>query len=213
MKYTVGIIDDHLMFRKGLMEIINLMSGYEVVLDTGNGEDLLKMLDYIQPNILILDLKMPKLDGFDAVEIIAKKFPGIKIIVLSMYDQENFVLHAFQLGVHGYLLKNSDPSELQLALEKVIGDGFYFTDRVSKVLAKGLRKKSLKPELSDLNISVREMDILKLICEGFTDEEISKQIFLSKRTVEAYRQNLVDKAGVNNTASLVSWAFRNNLVE
>ena len=213
MKQTVGVADDHVMFRKGLIEIISHMPAFNVILEAGDGNELLRKLDAEQPAILILDLKMPNLDGFEAVKIIGEKFPGIKLIVLSMYDQEKFVLHAFQLGVHGYLLKNSGPEELEEALHKVGDEGFYFTDRVGKILAKGLQKKSSKPQFNEVNLTSRELQILSHICEGLTNKEISKKIYLSKRTVEGYRKNLILKAEVSNTACLVSWAFRNGLVE
>ena len=213
MIYTVGIADDHKMFRKGLIEIVNLLHNYEVILDAGNGMELMQWLKSAQPDVLILDLKMPEMDGFEAVKKITQMYPNMKIIVLSMYDQENFVLHAFQLGVHGYLFKNSGPDELKLALDKVCGEGFYFTERVGKVLAKGLRKREKKPQFSAIQLSKLELEILGYICEGMTTEEIAGKVFLAKRTVEGYRQNITSKAGVKNTASLVTWAFRNGLIE
>ncbi len=213
MNHTVGIVDDHKMFRKGLVEIISHVQNYQVIIEAEDGLDLLNQLEIHQPEILILDLKMPNMDGFEVLKRLTDKYSFIKVIALSMYDQEKFILHAFKLGAHGYLLKNHGPNELEIALKKVADDGFYFTDQVSKMLAKGLRMKSVKPSFSGINITDREKDILTLICDGHTNEEIGKIVYLSKRTVEGHRRTLIDKAAVRNTAGLVSWAFRNHLVE
>lgn len=213
MKQTIGIADDHLMFRKGLIEIINLLPKYEVILEAGNGDELLKAIDLKQPDILIIDLKMPGVDGYSAIKIIKENHPNIKLLVLSMHDQEKFILHAFQLGVHGYLPKNSGPKELESALNSVISDGFYFTDRISKILADGLKKKAKKPLFVEVHITEREREILILVCAGLSNDEIGNKMFLSKRTVEWHRKHLLIKADVKNTAGLVAWAFRLGLAE
>jgi DNA-binding NarL/FixJ family response regulator len=213
MKYKVGVVDDHTMFRKGLIEIINLMQNFEVVMEASSGEEVIETLVNSKPHVLILDLKMPRVDGFEVLREVVTKHPEMKIIALSMFDNEKFILHAFHLGIHGYLLKNADPAELEKALEHVINKGYYFTDKISEILARGLKKRVDKPDFSEISLQEKDREILQLICKGFTNEEIGRKIFVSKRTVEGHRKNLIVIAGVRNTAELVAWAFRNNLVD
>lgn len=208
----IGVIDDHRLFRKGLIELIQNFNGYEVVLEAGNGEELLHELLELMPDIILLDLKMPKMDGIEAMKAIKKKYPRLKIIVLSMFDDDKFVLHAYQIGANGYLLKNADPAEMELALNEVADNGYYVSPVMSPILAKGLAAKSYKPHLEEVRLTNRELEILHLLCEGKTTDEISSQLYLSSRTVEGHRKNLLDKTSSKNATALVAWAFKNNVV-
>lgn len=213
MSHTIGIVDDHTMFRKGLAEIIAHFDNFEVVLEAGDGVELMEKLKSDHPDILLIDIKMPKQDGFESIQQIRTEYPDCKLIILSMFDQDNFILHAYQLGVNGYLLKNASPEELEVALKKVLTEGFYFTNRISTILATGLQRKVRRPGFSGITLTDREKEVLKLICDGLTTVDIGKRMYLSKRTIDSHRQSLLEKTGMHNTAALISWAFRNNLVE
>lgn len=209
---SIGVIDDHQLFRKGLIELIQNVKGLDVTLEAGDGEDLLQQLLEVMPDVLLLDLKMPKLDGIDAMKIIRKKYPRLKIIVLSMFDDDRFILHAYQVGANGYLLKNAPPEEVVKAIRDVADDGYYVSPAMSSILARGVANKSYKPALEETHLTNREIEVLELLCEGKTTEEISNELFLSARTVEGHRRNLMEKTESKNATALVAWAFKNKIV-
>ncbi len=215
MGIQLAIADDHQLFREGLRTIINAQSKHQVIIEASNGQLLIDQLKEKQVDVILMDLKMPVLDGIEATKLISKKFPDIKIIILSMHEDDKFILHMLEQGAKGYLLKNCDPKELVQAIETVQEQGYYFNDRVSRAMLGNINKKSKqKIRLKNVpNLTNREIQILKLICEGYTNAEIGQMIFLSTRTIEGHRQKLIDKTNAKNTAGLVAYAFRHGLVE
>ena len=215
MSIKIAIADDHKLFRKGVRELIELEENFEVILEAGDGQELIDGLAANMPEVILMDLNMPGMNGIKATEYINTHFPDIKILVLSMLEDEKFVVRLMKLGASGYLLKNTDPDELLEAITQVKNAGHYFSDTVAKAMANGLSKRS-KPtsNLSDIpEFSDRELQVLNLICKGMTNPTIGESLFISHRTVEGHRKRLLQKADVNNTASLVAYAFRNGLVE
>lgn len=215
MGIQLAIADDHQLFREGLRTIINAQSKHQVIIEASNGQLLIDQLKEKQVDVILMDLKMPVLDGIEATKLISKKFPDIKIIILSMHEDDKFILHMLEQGAKGYLLKNCDPKELVQAIETVQEQGYYFNDRVSRAMLGNINKKSKqKIRFKNVpNLTNREIQILKLICEGYTNAEIGQMIFLSTRTIEGHRQKLIDKTNAKNTAGLVAYAFRHGLVE
>jgi DNA-binding NarL/FixJ family response regulator len=212
-KINVIITDDHKLFRKG---IIALLEDFDFIGETNeasNGAELLALLAKIKtlPDVVLLDLRMPVMDGVEAHKQIRKLYPEIKVIILTMEDDEQYILHLISEGVNGYLLKNADPDEMEKAILKVVENGYYFSENISTLVVKGMLKKDTSEAVPNLDFNERELQILELICKEFTAAEIAEELNLSVRTVEGYRQKLIDKAGVKNVAGLVIFAVKNNL--
>ncbi|HYK46724.1 MAG TPA: response regulator transcription factor [Parafilimonas sp.] len=212
---TIGIADDYKIFRDGLKLCFNTDPNLAVILEADNGEELMESLKTQQPHIIIMDLNMPLLDGMEATKQIRKKYEQVKILVVTMYDNDKFIIHLMENGAHGYLLKNAEPKEIIKAIYAVMENGYYFNDLVNKALLKKLvMKNNLKPSFNhNIELTEREQEVLKMICEEKTAAEIGKEIFLSPRSVEGIRTRLIEKVGVRNTAGLVMFAVKNGLAE
>lgn len=214
-KIKIAIADDYKIFREGLKVGLSSDENLEVLLEADNGEDLLKSLETQSPDVIIMDLKMPIMDGLEATKAVRKKYPSIKVLVVSMYDDDKFIIHLMENGANGYLLKNAEPDEIRRSIYAVHENGYYFNDLVNKALLKKLvLKNNLKPSFNqNIELTEREQEVLKLICEEKTAAEIGKQIFLSPRSVEGIRQRLIEKVGVRNSAGLVMFAVKNGFVD
>lgn len=210
-----AIADDHKLFRRGVIAVLEDMPALKLVLEAENGRDLLNNLAKAKPDIILLDLKMPEMDGIETAIEIRKQNNDVKIIVISMLDDEKYVIHLMEIGANGYLLKNAEPEEIKTAILTAYENGYYFNDFVNKALLKKLvHKTQLKPVFNkNIELTGRELEVLKLICQEQTANEISKLIFLSPRTVEGIRTKLLEKIGVKNTAGLVMYAVKNRIVE
>jgi DNA-binding NarL/FixJ family response regulator len=214
-KIKIAIADDYKIFREGLKVGLSADENFDVIFEADNGEDLLKALETATPDVIIMDLKMPIMDGMEATKEVRKKYPAIKVLVVTMYDDDKFIIHLMENGANGYLLKNTEPDEIRKSIYSVHENGYYFNDVVNKALLKKLvLKNNLKPSFNqNVELTEREMEVLKLICEEKTAAEIAKDIFLSPRSVEGIRQRLIEKIGVRNTAGLVMFAVKNSMVD
>ena len=214
-KIKVAIADDYKIFREGLKVSLGQDENMHFLLEADNGEDLLKAIESKQPDVIIMDLKMPIMDGMEATQLVRKKYPAVKVLVVSMYEDDKFIIHLMEIGANGYLLKNAEPEEIRKAIYAVHENGYYFNDLVNKALLKKLvLKNNIKPSFNEnVDLSERELEVLKLICEEKTAAEIAKQIFLSPRSVEGIRQRLIEKIGVRNTAGIVMFAVKNGLAD
>ncbi|MDZ4810402.1 MAG: response regulator transcription factor [Bacteroidota bacterium] len=214
-KIKIAIADDYKIFREGLKVGLSAEENFDVILEADNGEELLKALETATPDVILMDLKMPLMDGMEATKAVRKKYPTIKVLVVTMYDDDKFIIHLMENGANGYLLKNTEPDEIKKSIYAVHENGYYFNDLVNKALLKKLvLKNNLKPSFNqNVELTEREMEVLKLICEEKTAAEIAKYIFLSPRSVEGIRQRLIEKIGVRNTAGLVMFAVKNNMVD
>ncbi|HSM49716.1 MAG TPA: response regulator transcription factor [Draconibacterium sp.] len=212
-KIKVIITDDHKLFRKGIIALLDDFDFIGETHEASNGAELIELLAKMKtlPDVILLDLRMPVMDGVEAHKKIRKLYPEIKVIILTMEDDEQYILHLISEGVNGYLLKNADPDEMERAILKVIENGYYFSENISTLVVKGMVKKEL-PEVSPiLDFNERELQILELICKEFTAAEIAEKLNLSVRTVEGYRQKLIEKSGAKNVAGLVIFVVKNNL--
>jgi DNA-binding NarL/FixJ family response regulator len=213
-KIKIAIADDYKIYRDGLKVGLAADDNMVVVLEADNGEDLLNGLEKSKPDVIIMDLKMPIMDGMEATKEVRKKFSDIKVLVVTMYEDDKFIIHLKENGANGYLLKNADSDEIRKSIYAVHENGYYFNDLVNKALLKKLvMKRDFKPSFNqDIDFTERELEVLKLICEEKTATEIGKEIFLSPRSVEGIRQRLIEKVGVRNTAGLVMFAIKNGIV-
>jgi len=210
----IAIADDYKIFRDGLKVGLSAEANFEVMLEADNGENLIKAMEQTMPDVIIMDIKMPIMDGMEATKLIRKLYPLVKVLVVTMYDDDKFIIHLMEIGANGYLLKNAEPDEIRKAIYAVSENGYYFNDLVNKALLKKLViKNQIKPSFNqDIELTERELEVLKLICEEKTAIEIGKEIFLSPRSVEGIRQRLIEKVGVRNTAGLVMFAVKNGMV-
>lgn len=182
----------------------------EVAFHAGNGQELLDHLAKQPVDLILLDLEMPVMDGLTAMPLIRKQYPDTKVLIISMHQDDQFISHLMELGANGYLLKDAEFEELEIALEAVKHTGFYFNDQVSKaMLSRLVQKQQLVPSFQvQEHLTERERDVLELICRELTTAEIADRIHLSPRTIEGYRNRLLDKTGARNTAGLVVYAAR-----
>ena len=210
----IALADDYKIFREGLKVSLTADKQISIIHEADNGEDLLSNIEKEKPDVILMDLKMPIMDGMEATQIIRKKYPEIKILVVSMYDDDKFIIHLMEIGANGYLLKNAEPDEIRKAIFSVTDNGYYFNDLVNKALLKKLVIRSnIKPSFNEnVELTERELEVLKLICEEKTATEIGKEIFLSPRSVEGIRQRLIEKVGVRNMAGLVMFAAKSGIV-
>jgi len=207
------IVDDHTLFRNGLHILLNNIKNYKVVEEAANGKEFIDILDKgTEVDLVLLDINMPVMDGIEAAKIALSKRPDLKIITLSMYGEEDYYYKMVDAGVKGFLLKNSDMNEVKTALETVYDGGNYFSSELLQNLVTNLRtnKEKKKPENE---LSEREVEVLILICQGFNNQEIADQLFISKRTVDKHRANIMEKSQCKNTAQLVMYAIKNKMVE
>lgn len=209
------IADDHQIFRQGLKLVLADDPLLNFLGEAENGRALLKLLENVSPDVVLLDLKMPEMDGFEATREIRKRFPEIKILILTMFDEEHFILHMLEAGANGYLLKNANPEEIQQAIHSVYETNHYFNELVSKAMLKNLVQKNIAvPDFKTTSsLNEKEITILQLICQELTSAEIGEKVFLSARTVEGIRAGMMEKVGVRNIAGLVMYAAKNGIVK
>mgnify|MGYP003517183596 FL=1 len=217
MTKTIKIIlvDDEELFRKGLEFILSREPNFSILHEANNGQELIAFLrsTYELPDIVIMDLKMPIINGVEATKIIHKEFPEIKIIALTSYHSKAFIAKMIDVGASSYLLKNASPEELIATINEVACKGFYYSDEVVNVIKEAsLSGSKLKSCLDKSMLSEREIEVLKLICKQKNAAEIGDYLFISPRTVEGHRTNLLLKTNSRNVAGLVVFALQNDLV-
>lgn len=214
-KLKVYIADDHTLFRKAMVGLLQSFKDISVVKDAENGKELLKLVKYEQPDVAIVDLQMPVMDGVETCEHLVQKFPSVKLVVLTMHDSEKYVLHMIEMGVHAFLLKNTEPVELERAILSVVEKDFYHNDFVANIIRKNIREKaaSARPMFKTPELSEREKEIVLLICRELTNKEIGDRLFISERTVENHRYRILEKLQIKSAVGLVRFAYEAGLVK
>ena len=211
----LAIVDDHRIFRDGMRMAMKDRDSIYIDWEAENGKEMIEKLKLKKPDVLIMDIKMPETDGIKALQLIRKEYDDVKIIILSMYDDKETISKMMEYGANAYLTKTTDADEIYTAITSCVKDGIYINDLVNAaVLLKLQRNKSLKRFYPNkVKFNENEMKIMKLISQDKTTEEISQEIFLSPRTVEAIRQNMKTKVGAKTIAGLLMYAIRHKMID
>lgn len=212
--YKIILADDHTLFRTGLKNLLSLDPAFNVIGEAADGVELLAMLETETPDVILLDISMPRMNGIEAAGKIMERWPEMKIVTLSMFGEEDYYFKMVSLGVKAFLLKNSDIDEVKEAIRTVVDGGTYFSQELLFNLVSNLKSSTEnRPEEDDAELSERELEILLEICKGLSNQEIGDKLFISKRTVDKHRANILAKTNCKNTANLVVYAIKNKLVE
>ena len=206
----VMIVDDHIIFRKGLRTILNEIDEVKVVAEASNGNELLDLLKKIQTDIIFMDIRMPVMDGIEATKKVSEKYPDIRIIALTMFEEVTYFNEMIEAGAAGFLLKKTTTAELKKAIDAVLKDDTYFSE---EFMASAARYHKAKPKDPDVRLTDRELEVLDLICKGYSNVEIARFLGVSQRTVDGHRAHLFEKTGAKNAPNLVLYAVKNGLVK
>lgn len=212
----VAIADDHKIFRKGVILSLRHYPNIKFVLEAENGEELLNNIEEANPQVVLMDLRMPIKDGIETTKYLSKHFPNIAVLVLTMHEDDKFVTHLMENGACGYLLKSTDPQEIRKAITEASTKGFYLNNFVNRILLKRSHSKHQAVgslTINNTDVSNKERNLLRYICMEFTSEEIGEKMEISSRTVEGMKARLMERFGVKNTAGLVFYAVKNQLVD
>lgn len=219
-KIKVGVVEDQLLFREGMKAILRSWQDIELVFESPNGHSVKEK--FIQnkqeiPDVVLVDYSLPSEKNVDYNGVMLTMelkvaFPDVKVIILSMHEDENFIIHAIENGAHGYLIKESDPAEVYEAISAVHYRGSYINERALLALQRNMNKRDSRKSSPGIHLTQREVEVLNLICQQMTAEEIAEKLFISVKTVNGHRANLLDKTQVKNVAGLVVYAIKNNIV-
>ena len=211
----IVIAEDHTILRAGLRALLSGQNGLEVIGEAGDGREAIRKVDTLQPDLLLIDLSMPKLNGIDAIREIKSQHPEIKIIVLTVHKSDEYIIAALKAGANGYMLKDASQNELLLAIDYVINGKTFLSPSISdKVVDAFLNTdKKDKPAAVLDNLTAREREILKLVAEGNTNKKIADHLCISLKTVEKHRSNLMQKLDLRNTAALTAYAIAKKMVD
>ncbi len=210
MERRIILVDDHSLFRNGLRGLLDRCAGCRVVGEAGSGEEFLALLDDVEADIVFMDFSMPGLDGAQTTERALARRPELRIITLSMFGEESYYSRMVKAGAKGFLLKDSDIGDVLEAMDAVMAGGSYFSPQLLSSLTGRMRTRE---DVPDEQLSSREREILVAVCQGLSNQEIADTLFISKRTVDKHRANILEKTGCKNTASLVVYAIRHGIVE
>lgn len=212
----IAIVDDHAMFRKGLLALINLFKGYQVLFDASNGKELIDKLDPKQlPDIILMDITMPEMDGYATTEWLHIHHPDIKVLALSTMDTETAIIRMIKSGAKGYVLKDAETDELKLAFDEVLHRGYFYNETITKKVIQAVTSLTETKNKTGtfINLSDRELEFLKLVCTELTYKEIADIMCVSARTVEGYRDALCEKLELKTRVGLAMYAVKNGLAK
>ena len=210
----VAIADDHTLFRAGVKTALSVKKDIELIAEADNGMQLLNLLKHIEPDVILLDIQMPIMDGINTLPEIRRLYPHIKVIMLSMHNDHSMISKLMEIGANSYLTKNSDSETIYEAIKTCYEQEFFFNELTNKALLTGLRTRKVEAAaIEDAQLTEKEKRILKLMCEERTTKEIADIVEISPRTVEAIRDKLKTKTGSKSMAGLVMYAVKNGIVQ
>jgi DNA-binding NarL/FixJ family response regulator len=208
-KTKVFIVEDHAIFREGLKRVISEMDNVELIGEAENGAMFLEMLKKVSPDVVLMDIQMPVMDGIEATDRAIKHDPSLKILVISMFGEEEYVYSMVEKGVAGFILKTSGILDLERAIKKVSDGQQYYSEEIMGLLVKKFRSIDT---IEKITFTDKEKEVLRMLCKGFSNNDIADKLFMSVRTVEGYRNKLLQKTGSANVINLVIYALKNKLV-
>ena len=208
----IALVDDHTLFRTGLAGLLSQHDGFEVVADVGSGEEFLVMLPSLDVDVVFMDISMPGMDGAETTRRALVERPELRIVTLSMYGDEHYYTRMMESGASGFLLTDSDIEEVYSAVEVTMAGDSYFSSALLGTLTRNMSMLAVDEPDED-QLSNREVEILVEVCRGLSNQEIADKLFISKRTVDKHRANIMEKTGCKNTANLVVYAIKNHLVD
>ncbi len=213
-KLRVLIVEDHPIFREGLRALLSSTLELDVVGEAGDGVEAVRMVEELAPALVLMDLSLPRMNGVEAIERIKERIPDVKILALTVHMDEEYILAAFQAGADGYVLKDATRAELVTAIETVISGKNYLSPGISEKVIKGFIKgvKTQKVEPVDTGLTQREVEVLKLVAEGYTNKMIADRLFISVKTVERHRANVMAKLDLHTPQALTAYAFEKGLI-
>lgn len=214
-KIKVAIADDQQLFRKGIISLLKEFEEIDIVFEAGDGKDLLNQLaNGTVPDVILLDIEMPLMNGIEALKKIKSKGYASKVIILTMHDEEEMVIHLIEMGANGFLPKNEDIENVVSAIKSVIESDYYFNDKFSKGMLRSLiSNEKITPKFNYNQLSDIETEIARLICEELTNKEIAAKLDLSPRSVDGHRERILKKIGAKNTAGIVMYAYKCKLIK
>lgn len=214
-KLRIYIVDDHKLFREGLKLLLSIQDFVHHIYEASNGRDFIENLSFVDCDLVLMDIEMPEMNGIEATEQALRIRPDLKVIVLSMYGDEQYYYKMVDVGVKGFVLKNSGIEKVIAAIRAVAAGENYFSEELLVNILNNMRdggQHKPEPETPDNEISERELEILYHVCLGLSNQEIADKLFISKRTVDKHRANLLSKTGCRNTAALVMYAIKNKMI-
>ena len=214
MKSQIKIItvDDHEIFRKGLKVVINQFESTEVIAEAGNGKEFLNLLNSHKPDIVFMDIRMPVMDGIEATKHAISKYPDIKIIAISMFGEEEYLENMIKAGAKGFLLKNINREEIEYAIRQVVTGNNYYSSQLLPYFTQKFINTSNNTE-KESHFTKRELEVLKLITKGMSSKEIASKLYISKRTVDGHKANMINKTGSNNVIDLLIYAIKHKFIK
>ncbi len=212
VKYNIAVVDDQVMFRAGLISLLSEFEELNVMIEAGNGKELVEKLKKKKPDVVLLDLEMPEMDGTETLAYLKATHPGIRVLILTMHNEEAIIAHMIESGAHGFLVKNDPIETLVDAIFSVMDTGYYLDERVSHALVQRLMLgKKIKPNFEKVGLTERELQVIQLLCQELSAREIAEKMNLSQRTVEGHRESVLQKIKAKNTVGIVMYAIKNGL--
>lgn len=213
-KIRLAIADDHKIFRNGLKATLEDCDDFDLLIEASNGKQLIGMLTEVTPDVILMDIKMPEMDGIQTTTAVKQKYKDIKVLALSMFNEDKYIVDMMKAGASGYLLKNAEPEEIIEAIQTVYHKDYYFNEHLSITLIKQLAGNNTSggPSQSLADFNEREIEVLRLVCQEYSNQEIADKICLSVRTVEGYRARLFEKTRSKNLVGLVIFAIKTGII-
>jgi len=212
-KIAIMIVDDHEIFRSGLKTVINKIKNTRVIAEASNGRDFLSLLETVTPDIVLLDIEMPVMNGVEATKNAIAKYPDLKIVALTMFNNKEYLESMLEAGAKGFLLKNINSEDLERAIETVMKGNNYYSEELWNYFTQKFIREDKPSNTSGLTLTKREVEIIKLILEGYSNKDIADNLFISERTVIGHKSNLLSKTNCKSTVQLLAYVIKNKLVD